>query len=248
MKKLLSISMVTLATFSGTAFAANIAIIKGNFYSSDLKNQLIAAGDSVTELVSYNATTLSSYDSVIHYGNSFTNTASLESYVQSGGVLILTPWAGQNFSIPSNLAVFNEINGGTQYSTLNPGFSVTSPSDSLLSGVSLPGSGGFSVGRTSNITFANGATAVASWADGVSFLGYKSYGAGVSIGINMQVITSDTPYNVIDQQWAANLFHNAANINVTAAVPEPETYALFAAGLGLMGWSRRRSARRAIRA
>jgi hypothetical protein len=39
-----------------------------------------------------------------------------------------------------------------------------------------------------------------------------------------------------------------ANFSAVAAVPEPETYALFAAGLGLMGWSRRRSARRAIRA
>ncbi len=34
----------------------------------------------------------------------------------------------------------------------------------------------------------------------------------------------------------------------TSPVPEPETYALFAAGLGLMGWSRRRSASRAARA
>ena len=33
-----------------------------------------------------------------------------------------------------------------------------------------------------------------------------------------------------------------ANIGVTA-VPEPETYALFAAGLGLMGWVARRRAR-----
>ncbi|MBS0503898.1 MAG: hypothetical protein JSS55_08890, partial [Proteobacteria bacterium] len=49
-----TVAAAALAVSSG-AFAANVAIVQGSFYTSDLKNQLVAKGHTVTEITSYTA-------------------------------------------------------------------------------------------------------------------------------------------------------------------------------------------------
>jgi hypothetical protein len=207
---------------------AQVAIVTGSFYTSNLKNDLVAAGVSVTEISNYTAASLAGFQAVIHYGNSFTDTTALSTYVNGGGTLVLTPWSGLNFSLPANLQVFT--NGGNPiFSTSYPGVSVLDAGNPLLSGVSFPaGTGGFNVGYISSIGFAAGATQIANWGDGNPFLGTRSFGAGEVIGINMHVITSDTAFNVIDQPWATKLLVNAVG-TPPGAVPEPSTYGMIGA-------------------
>ena len=221
-----------------SAQASNVAIVTGGFYTPDLNTQLTAQGHTVTEISSYDATSLAAFDSVVHYGNSFTDTAALETFVTNGGRLVLTPWAGRNFTVPSTLAIFTEDLNSPDFSVAYPGVTVSLPADPLLAGVTFPaGAGGFNIGRINGISFAGGATQIASWSDGVALLGYKTLGTGSVVGLNMHVITSDTAYQVINQPWAATLASNAVTVS---AVPEPETYALALAGLCVAGVVARR--------
>ena len=82
---------------------------------------------------------------------------------------------------------------------------------------------------------------VAQWADnGTAMIGHKSLGLGNIIAINMQVITSDTAFEVINQPWATQLFVNAVEFQQQQAVPEPITATLGLMGLGVLGMVTRR--------
>ena len=233
-----AIAAAALALAAGAASAANVAIVTGSFYTPDLRNELISAGQTVTEISNYTAASLASFDAVIHYGNSFTDVGALTTYATGGGTVVLTPWAGLNFSLNTALQVFT--NGGTaQFSIANPGVTALDAGDPLLDGIALPAAGGVNIGRISNILFASGVHQVAEWADGVDMIGHKAVGAGNVIGINMHVITSDTAFGVIHQPWARDLFVNAVNFG-TAEVPEPASLALIAIGLLSAGAARRR--------
>ena len=217
------------------ARASSVAIVQGSFYTSNLKNNLVAAGQTVTEISTYTAASLASYDSVIVYGNDYADMTALTSYAQGGGTVIETPWFWLNNSPPTDLQVFSN-GGGTDFSTSYPGVSVLLPLDPLLQGVTIPaGSGGFNIGRTSGNTFASGVTAVANWLDGTAFIGHKALGSGQVIGINMHVITSDTAYQVIDQSWATRLFVNASQGQAPVVAPLPSTATVGMVLLGLMG-------------
>lgn len=75
------------------------------------------------------------------------------------------------------------------------------------------------------------------------------YGTLNSGTVSYSVYDVDPGDNYYDfQQGVASSMQNVNTPPTVSSVPEPETYALFAAGLGLMGWSRRRSASRAARA
>lgn len=77
---------------TGKAEAANVAVVKGSFYTPNLKNSLTSVGATVTEIASYTAASLTGFDAVVHYGNSFVDFAALESYVAtSGGIVVETP-------------------------------------------------------------------------------------------------------------------------------------------------------------
>ena len=133
-------------------------------------------------------------------------------------------------------------NGGTpDFSILYPGVSVLNPADPILNGVVFPaGTGGFNIGRIAGGTFDGASSQIANWADGVPMIGTRTLGSGLVIGINLQVITSDTAFDVIDQPWAGLLLANAAGI---VAVPEPTTWALIglcSLGSGAYVWNKRR--------
>src|SRR4051812_7964656 len=222
--------------------AVNVAIVQGNFYTPNLKNDLVAAGVNVTEITSYTAASLTAFNAVIQYGNDFIDTTALTTYVTGGGTLVETPWFWNNNTPPPALQVVTN-GGGIVFSQSYPGVTVLDPSNPLLNGVAIPaGTGGFNIGRTTSNTFIAGTTAIAKWNDGTAFIGTKSLGLGKVVAINMHVITSDTAFEVIDQPWATQLFVNAVGANQAGAVPEPSTLLIFGAGsVGLLfGVGRRR--------
>jgi hypothetical protein len=222
---------------SASAHAASVAIVQGGFYTPDLKNALVGAGQTVTEITSYTAATLTGFDAVIQYGNTFVDQAALTTYVNAGGILVSTPWAGLNFAVTPALQV--RSNGGSAiFSESSIGMTVLAAGDPLLSGVAFPAAGTVNVGRISGTTFIGGVTQVANWADGAALAGYKSVGAGKSVDINLHVITSDTAYQVINTPWATQLFVNAVNLNV-AAVPESSTWMMMIVGFGMIGGATR---------
>ena len=230
----------TMALLSASgASAQTVAIVTGGFYTPDLKNQLVAKGYSVAEISNYSTASLSAYSAVIQDGNSFVDQAALTSYVTAGGHLVLLPWSGLNYAVQPQLQIFD--NGGSpDFSTANPGVTVLAPGNSLLTGVTFPAAGAPNIGRINGIHFVAGATQVANWGDGVGMLGYRSLGAGEVYGLNLQLITSDTAYQVVNTPWASQLIGNIVGAQATAAVPEPATWAMMMLGFGAMGVAMRR--------
>jgi hypothetical protein len=224
------------------AMAANVAIVQGSFYTPDLKNQLVAKGHTVTEIASYTAASLAGFDTVVQYGNDFVDQTALETFVSSGGRVIWTPWAGHNFNVNANLQIWDNGAAGTEYRVSNPGVTVLLPGDPLLAGVTFPAAGSPDIGRMTGKNFVAGVTQVATWADGPAMIGYRTFGAGSVVGINLHVITSDTAFEVINTPWASQLLSNAVGGNV-AAVPEPASWAMMIAGFGLAGAAMRRRQR-----
>jgi hypothetical protein len=233
----LAVGMAAMAPIVG-AKAATVAIIEGDFYTPDLANQLTAQGNTVTLLTTYTAASLSGFNTVVQYGNDFVDQNALTSFVSAGGTLVLTPWAGRNFSVQPQLQVFT--NGGSaNFSVPSPGMTVLSPGNPLLSGVSFPAPDTTNVGYIGGIGFAAGANQIAEWSNGTALLGEQTLGSGHIVDVNLQVITSDTAYTVIDQPWASNLLNNAVNIS---AVPESSTWAMMIigfCGIGFMAYRRK---------
>jgi hypothetical protein len=222
-----------------TSFASSVAIVQGGFYTTDLRDALLANGVTVTEIANYTAASLAGYDAVIHYGNSFFDGAELVAYANAGGTVIATPWFWSNFQpTDPELQIFNSPDIDV-YNSPILGTNVLAPGDPLLNGVVFPAAGSVNAGWESANTFGAGVTQVAEFTDGTAFIGYLGVGAGRVIGINLHVITSDTAYTVINEQWATQLFLNAVDAQ---AVPEPATMALL--GLGLLGVKRARARRR----
>jgi hypothetical protein len=234
--RIMAVMLVCIAAGS-TADGASVAIVKGDFYTPDLKNVLVANGQSVTEITTYTAATLAPFNAVIQYGNDSLDQAALATYATGGGRVIETPWFWTNNSPSAALDIFSH-GGTTSYTESYPGVTTLSPANPLLAGVTFPpGTGGFNIGRTGGSTFTAGVTQVANWLDGTAFIGSKALGSGMVIGINMHVITSDTAYQVINQPWAQQLF-----LNAVGAVPEPSSAMLLVGGvIGLIGYRKRRS-------
>jgi hypothetical protein len=243
MKLRLLLALFVLAAARVPAVVIDVAIVEGSYYTPNLANRLSAFGVNVTLISSYTAESLSGYDAVIHYGNSYFNSSALQTYVSGGGRLIETPWFWNNNSVTSGDLGLLTGSENDQYSGTYPGVTINAPGDSLLNNVTFPGAGGFSIGREDLRSFSAGVTNVATWGDnGSAFLGYRTLGDGKIFAINMHLITSDTAYSVIDQNWALQIVMNAIGAPVT--VPEPSTWALLSGGLVGVALLRRRRVRR----
>ena len=67
------------------------------------------------------------------------------------------------------------------------------------------------------------------------------YTAGAPVGHYIAGVTQFSA-QALDNGWSGNIIPNGREytLQVQVAIPEPETYAMFIAGLGLMGFMARR--------
>jgi hypothetical protein len=196
--------------FAGSVVAGNVAIVQGGFYTTNLRDNLITAGHTVTEIPNYTAASLAAFDAVIQDGNSFLDIDELRTYAEAGGRVILIPWSAQNWDVPADMQVLENSLGDITFSGGYPGVDVFIADHPLLQGVTFPDApAAFNIGRINDIQFVPEAIAIAEWGDGVAgFLGTRAVGSGFVIHLNMHIITSDTAYQVIDQDWAITLVTN----------------------------------------
>jgi hypothetical protein len=219
-------------TAAAIAHAGNVGISAGDYYSPALATTLTARGNSVNAVSWYNDNVLSTYDVYIQDGSSFADAAALDRFVYNGGTLIQLPWSFTNVAYTADTTVFSRRRRGT-LEELNPGIEVIAPDDWLLAGVTLPEAETQTIGREIGNRFADGATPVLAWEDGTALLGYRRYGAGLVIGFDIHLVTTDA--SPLSADWSNRIIGNAIS-----PVPELSTWAMLATGATVLLLRRRR--------
>jgi len=113
------IVVAALASFG--ANAANIGLDNNAWYTSTLADSLIAQGNTVTLVDSYDTASLSQFNAFIQDGNGYFNNAALDSFVLNGGTLVELPWSlGQNsnYGGPLSLTSSTPNSGNSVFSHL----------------------------------------------------------------------------------------------------------------------------------
>lgn len=88
--------------------------------------------------------------------------------------------------------------------------------------------------------------------NGVSASSILAYSGNASQGIEQEVywkwsnVTADSLYTFNFSASAPHVLLDQVSLSAVAAVPEPETYALILAGLGLIGFSSRKTGRKQV--
>ncbi|MFC3377503.1 PEPxxWA-CTERM sorting domain-containing protein [Rugamonas sp. CCM 8940] len=235
-----SIAAATLALLTYGAQAAPTVLVVGTDNSggstTDIAAWLMASSQfsSVTALdtISVSFATMSAYDEVLfftnHGGDPVGNGDALASFASTGRRLVVSTFSyaeqggntlGGAF-ISGGYSPFTSI-GSSLYTSASMG---SNDASALFTGVST-----LSNYYRDNVVAAAGATLNASYDDGVALVATK----GNVIGIN--VFPDDSFAGVSGDH--RQLFVNALSV---PAVPEPESYAMLLAGLGLVGVAVRR--------
>jgi hypothetical protein len=193
-------------TVAGSASAQDVALVQGDWYTPNTADFLAGLpGVNVTVIDSYDANSLSAYNYVVHYGNSFYDQAALESFISAGGTLIATPWMVNNNNWNSSPASpMESYNFEAQYSaplTAN----VLDPNDQYLAGVTF--NNGDLVGYEGGSTAKDGAIVPVVHGDNSPLLAYMDYNAGRSVYVNLHYVTSDCSL-AIDYAWGQQLLAN----------------------------------------
>ncbi len=219
---------------SAAAHAGTVGIGQSAWSSPALASTLTAQGNTVGAVGWYNDNVLANYDVFIQDGNGYFDADALDRFVFGGGTLIALPWSFTQKAYSANLGVFGSRAGVAVREAL-PGIATLASDDWLLRGVTLPAPEAHDVSREVGNVFSDMSTQVLAWEDGTALLGYRRYGAGLVVGLNVNLTSADV--GPLDAAWSNQIVANAIN-----AVPEPATWAMLALGAGVMALRVRRSA------
>lgn len=228
-----AVAAAMVAGFAGAASAQiEVALVEGDWYTSKTADFIASLpGVNLTVINSYDANSLSAYNFVFHYGNTFYDQGALESYINGGGTLIASPWMVNNMNWNASAASpMESYNYDAQYSA-PLSYNVSDPNDQYLAGVNF--NAGDLVGYEGGSTAKGGATVPVTHGDGSPLLAYMDYGAGKSFYLNLHYVTSDCSL-AIDYDWGQQLLSN-----IIVRVPAPGASAMLA-GAGLLALRRRR--------
>lgn len=185
--------------------------------------------------------TLQQFNSVLVSTNNIPQDATalgnlLGQYVQGGGHVVLSTFWGQELGGNASLINSSGFNPLTQH--VGDAYNAASlgnynAADPLMQGVNVLTANTYRGDYATGLD--TGAILAASWSDGRPLAAYNASKSVVAITLFPNV----AGYGHASGDYA-QLFANGLALGVTAAVPEPQTYALMLLGLGLVGAAARR--------
>ncbi len=211
---------------SAVAQAGTVGIGQSAWYSPALANTLAGQGNTVAAVNWYDDQVLSGYNVFIQDGNGYFDADALDRFVFGGGTLIALPWSFTQQPYSANTSVFGS-RAGLAINEAVPGITTLAATDWLLKGVTLPAPESHHVSREVGNTFSDMSTQVLAWEDGTALLGYRRYGAGLVVGLNVNLTSADV--GPLDAAWSNRIVANAIS-----AVPEPATWAMLMLGTGVL--------------
>ena len=220
------LAAVAVFVTSAAAQAGTVGIGQSAWYSPVLADTLTAQGNTVSAVNWYNDNVLAGYDVFIQDGNGYFDADALDRFVFGGGTLIALPWSFTQRAYSANTAVFGSRAGVAVHEAV-PGITTLAATDWLLQGVTLPAAESHAVSREVGNTFSDMSTQVLAWEDGTALLGYRRYGAGLVVGLNVNLTSADV--GPLDAAWSNRIVANAIS-----AVPEPATWATLMLGSGIL--------------
>lgn len=229
-QQLTRLALIGLLSASATAQAANVGVFGS--YGNNYVSSLSSLGHTVTDFgnASFSASNLAGLDAVLMIRTA-TGNADLTAFVNAGGTLI-TEWSSSGYG-GALLGATVTDNYGTFVTNDPVAFTAAGTSMGLGNGLgaSYQAGGGTeffqdfaSIGSGTILATrgSSGATAIIGGAVGLGYVFVNGY--------DWADTTDANTAKLLDNEIRA----------VTAAVPEPESYALAIAGLGVLGMMARR--------
>jgi hypothetical protein len=235
-----ALAITAVAPLAGAA-PLSVGMGTNYWFTNTLQNKLSGQGYAVSVVNSYTAASLSAFNVYIQDGNSYFDQNALKQFVMNGGTLIELPWSlNQNYWFSGDLQLMNAPTYNGPDFGQNPAIHVLDASSSLLSGVTVPAAGAYTIGYEYGTSFTSNAHQILSYGDaaGTSLLGEAALGKGHVIALNLHMITSDS--NPLNAPWNDQIVYNAVEASVAHDVPEPMSLTLVGLGLTGLALSRRK--------